>query len=288
MNVINTTEKQIPPAGIRNMVGGDEEKVSFDSQHVETTDGGGEVKMVDNNRRLPLTGPGGPGGSGETGGPGGPDGREEAERMTLTKIDDMWLTEDQLPKKMRSKTGDEEGKIMRGSPGMLDSRYHWPNRILYYHLADWFSSRQRQQIETALWRLERKIGSNCVKFRRSNRWDAVQVRQGDGCGAQVGYVGSRYYQQMSLARGCFRSGTIQHEFLHSLGIYHTQNRWDRDRYVDVLSWKIIPRKKRNFYKQPKSEADSFGLPYDYSSIMHYGGSSFANNKNYPTIVTKDH
>ena len=208
--------------------------------------------------------------------------------MTLTKIDDMWLTEDQLPMKMRSKTGGEEAKIMRGSPGMLDSRYHWPNRILYYHLADWFSSRQRQQIETALWRLERKIGSNCVKFRRSNRWDAVQVRQGDGCGAQVGYVGSRYYQQMSLARGCFRrSGTIQHEFLHSLGIYHTQNRWDRDRYVDVLSWNIIPRKKRNFYKQPKSEADSFGLPYDYSSVMHYGGRSFANNKNYPTIVTKD-
>merc|ERR1711970_1527052 len=102
MNVINTTENQIPPAGIRNMVGGDEEKGSFDSQHVKPTDGGREVEMVDNNRRLPLTGPGGPGGSGGpagSGGPGGPDGREEAERMTLTKIDDMWLTEDQLPMK---------------------------------------------------------------------------------------------------------------------------------------------------------------------------------------------
>merc|ERR1712210_452907 len=151
MNVINTTEKQIPPGGIKNMVGGDEEKVSFDSQHVKTTDGGREVEMVDNNRRLPLTGPdgpGGPGGSDGSDGPDGPDGPDgldgpdgpdgpdgrEAERMTLTKIDDMWLTEDQLPMKMRSKTGDDEAKIMRGSPGMVDSRYHWPNRILYYHL----------------------------------------------------------------------------------------------------------------------------------------------------------
>ena len=92
---------------------------------------------------------------------------------------------------------------------------------------------------------------------------------------------------MSLGKGCFDSGTIEHEFLHSLGVHHTQNHWDRDNYVTILDWNIMPGKKHNFGKQRKSKADSFGLPYDYYSVMHYGGSDWSENKNYPTIVTRD-
>ena len=257
------------------MTRGDAEKVFFDAQHAKTTDRGGEVEMVDNDRHMHTTGPGGP---------GGPDGKEVAETMTLTKIDDMWLTEDQLP----MKTGAEEAGLNRGSPGLVERQHRWPNRILYYRLTGWFATWQRQRIEQTLQRLEQRIGSNCVKFRRSNRWDAVQIRQGDDCSAIVGYVRSRNQQRMSLGRGCWRRGTIMHEFLHSLGIHHTQNRWDRDRYVHINEWNVYPQEaKPNFWKQPKWRADSFGLPYDYYSVMHYHGSAFAYYKNYPTIVTKD-
>ena len=201
----------------------------------------------------------------------------------------MWLSEDQLPMKMRKKGGaGEEAEIMRGSPGKVNTRYHWPNKILYYHLADWFATWQRQRIETYLRRLERKIGPNCVKFRRSNRWDAVQIyqRKRDGCSATVGYLRGEN-QWMNLINGCFDSATIEHEFLHSLGIHHTQNHWNRNRYVDINWWNIQEDMKRNFWLQPKSEADSFGLPYDFDSVMHYHWNAWAKNKNYPTIITKD-
>merc|ERR1711970_1108421 len=307
-NMSSATENQIP-----SMTRGDEEKVLFDARQVETTDGGGEVEMMDNDRRLHTTGPGGPGGPdgkdvAETmtlttdeggkvemmdnnrrlhktgpGGPGGPDSKEEAETMTL--IDDMWLSEDQLPEKMRKKTGGEKAGLFRN--GKVDRRYRWPNKILYYRLIGWFSSRQRQRIEQTLRRLERRIGSNCVKFRKSNRWDAVKIRKGSKCSAAVGYKGSRTNQRMNLGSRCWGQGTIMHEFLHSLGIHHTQNRWDRDKYVQV-NFRNIPKKKRtNFEKQPKGKADFFRLPYDYDSVMHYGGKYFAHNPNIRTIVTKD-
>merc|ERR1712212_273663 len=191
----------------------------------ETTDGGGEVEMMDNDRRLHTTGPGGPGGpdgkevaetmtlttdeGGEVemmdnnrrlhktgpGGPGGPDEeKEEAETMTL--IGDMWLSEDQLPEKMRKKTGGEKAGLFRN--GKVNRRYRWPNKILYYSLTGRFSTWQRQQLKETLRRLERRIGSNCVKFRKSGRSDAVKIRQGSKCNAAVGYKGSSSKQHMSL------------------------------------------------------------------------------------------
>merc|ERR1711934_938523 len=273
-NMSSTTENQFPFGESRHTTRGDEEKVFF-----ETTDGGQEVEMMDNDRRLHTTGPGGP---------GGPDSKEEAETMTL--IDDMWLSEDQLPEEMRKKTGGEKAGLFRN--GKVNRRYRWPNKILYYRLTGRFSTWQRQQLEETLRRLERRIGSNCVKFRRSRRWDAhwdaVKIRQGSKCNAAVGYKGSRTKQRMSLGRKCWRRrGTIMHEFLHSLGIHHTQNRWDRDQYVQVNKWNVHPDNKHNFEEQPKREADFFGLPYDYDSVMHYRGSDFARNPNIRTIVTKD-
>merc|ERR1711936_207820 len=268
-NMSSTTENQFPFGESRHTTRGDEEKVFF-----ETTGGGGEVEMMNNDRRLHTTGPGGP---------GGPDGKEEAETMTL--IDDMWLSEDQLPEEMRKKTGGEKAGLFRN--GKVNRRYRWPNKILYYSLTGRFSTWQRQQLKETLRRLERKIGSNCVKFRMSTRWDAVKIRQGSKCNAAVGYKGSTN-QRMSLGRKCWRRrGTIMHEFLHSLGIHHTQNRWDRDKYVQVNKWNVHPDNKHNFEEQPKREADFFGLPYDYDSVMHYRGSDFARNPNIRTIVTKD-
>merc|ERR1712212_926770 len=242
-----------------------------------------------------LAGPGGadgPFGPGEAAGPGDYTyDKEEVEVLyedePLTKIDDMWLSEDQLPMKMRKKAGaGQEAEMMRGSPGKVNTKYHWPNKILYYHLAGWFTNRQRQQIESTVRRLERKIGSNCVKFRRSNRWNAVQIRREEDCSATVGYLRGRN-QRMSLSWHCFNQRTIEHEFLHSLGIHHTQNHWDRNRYVDINCWNIQSDMERNFWRQPKSEADSFGLPYDFDGVMHYPRWAWALNKNYPTIVTKD-
>jgi len=193
----------------------------------------------------------------------------------------MWLTDDQLPMKMRNNTLGED------YTGWVDTRYRWPEGILYYHLASRFTTSERQQIERTLRRLQQQIGSDCIKFRRSNRRDAVQVSTYGGCQATVGYMGwGSERQTMSLAWNCLKSGTIEHEFLHSLGLHHTQNHWDRDKYVDIQEQNIQTDHKQNFLKQTRSHADTFDLPYDYSSVMHYGEKDFSNNGQ-RTIVTKD-
>jgi len=224
------------------------------------------------------------------------DVKGRAGRMRMYKVDDMWLTEDQLPddgdEAMRRNTG--RNQIAR--QGKVNRRYRWPRKTLYYHLLeDEFGKWHIRKIERALASLEKRIGPNCVKFKKANRWkrNAVQVRQGDDCSATVGYIGDKRYQEMSLADWCFqwnqggRIGTIQHEFLHSLGIHHTQSRADRDKYVTVYKSRVQDGRWGNFKKNRESVAGSFGLPYDFRSVMHYHAFAFSKYRNYPTIVTKN-
>ena len=91
--------------------------------------------------------------------------------------------------------------------------------------------------------------------------------------------------------------------MHTLGFDHEQRRPDRDDYVEIQFDNIkkglqgflqtenvrkinvfcIPGTEQNF--AIKTDMETFGLDYDFQSLMHYDGMAFSNNKNY-TIVTK--
>ncbi|XP_055345375.1 astacin-like metalloendopeptidase [Paramacrobiotus metropolitanus] len=65
------------------------------------------------------------------------------------------------------------------------------------------------------------------------------------------------------------TGIIQHEILHALGFLHEHSRPDRDDYVTVNASNIVPGiDPRNWVKL--REMETFGLPYDLESVMHYG------------------
>ena len=93
---------------------------------------------------------------------------------------------------------------------------------------------------------------------------------------------------MSLASTCWLNpGTIEHEFLHALGLFHTHNRFDRDNYVQIV-WQNVqggPANK-NFWKHSPFESNYFGLPYDYLSVMHYRETDASKNGGV-TILTRD-
>ena len=104
---------------------------------------------------------------------------------------------------------------------------------------------------------------------------------------------------------CDDQDVIQHELLHSLGMHHTQKRWDRDNFIEILWENIYEDEKNNFSKMEnykdiyrryfcdgisdlecKEMWTYFPLKYDYYSIMHYSPYVFSKNDE-PTLKPKN-
>lgn len=118
---------------------------------------------------------------------------------------------------------------------------------------------------------------------------SLQREVDSGCFSSVGYQSGE--QQLNLApndlgKGCFRKGTIVHEFLHALGFFHMQSAADRDDYVTIVWENINPQHVHNFKKYNESVITHFGVKYDYESVMHYHKTAFSMNDE-DTIVPKD-
>jgi len=103
-----------------------------------------------------------------------------------------------------------------------------------------------------------------------------------GCNS---YVGMRNIcpQPVSMLPMCFTHSTIIHELGHAIGLLHTHQRSDRDEYINVHFENVDERYRRAFHKE------NYGrklVPYDTSSVMHYGSYTATNNRK-PTITLKN-
>merc|ERR1719309_1753268 len=134
---------------------------------------------------------------------------------------------------------------------VMDVFKHWSDGIIYYDM-------------------------RYMQFREAWTGPRVQVIQsGGGCWSYVGKEAKDTSpQELSLDDECLEEGIIQHEFLHAAGIGHTQNRPDRDQYVIIHKGNIVSCEKNNFEKYSETAFSYHGLPYDFDSVMHYGGEYF--------------
>ena len=205
------------------------------------------------------------------------------------QLDDMLLTEEQVPLALRATFGLPEvstDEMNFETAGRRDERYRWPERTLNYDLSQVVDPENKTLIIKTLNQLQNKF-DGCVMFREASTGNRVVVVDGDGCYSSVGF--NKYFerQDLSLSSGeCMYPAVIEHEFMHAIGVQHTHSRPDRDKYVTIINETIQANATDNFMKLKKDEYDTFELPYDYLSVMHYDSYAFSNGTG-RTILTKD-
>ena len=150
----------------------------------------------------------------------------------------------------------------------------WPSSTLIYWHASNLPQFMKNRIANAAREISNKTDLN-VRFYRDGDPHYVHIRyaEDNGCSAQVGYLrdSSRSIssQRMTLGKNCSQ-GTVMHEFLHSAGIHHEQNHWNRDRYIQVWFQSIIDDKEFNYTKISDADGGEYRDVVDRNSIMMYG------------------
>ncbi|GAB0087748.1 seminal metalloprotease 1 [Sergentomyia squamirostris] len=171
--------------------------------------------------------------------------------------------------------------------GLLNTRYRWPDNTLAYDFAADVNAEQRDWIELGLRNIS---GHTCLKFvKRTTQTDYVRVTtDATGCSSNVGRIGGMQSLKLKSnvpGSGCFRFGTVVHEFIHALGFHHSQAAYNRDDYV-IIKWENIEAgKENNFNLRDRTTTTMFDLDYDFGSVMHYSKTSFSINGQ-PTIVPR--
>jgi hypothetical protein len=94
-----------------------------------------------------------------------------------------------------------------------------------------------------------------------------------GFSSSVGMAGGEQFVQ--IGAHSWNRGTVCHEVGHAIGLFHEQQRDDRDTYVVINFNNINPADQPNFTKLPGGSTAKGA--YDFYSVMHYARDALSSN-----------
>ncbi|XP_040152821.1 zinc metalloproteinase nas-4 isoform X1 [Anopheles arabiensis] len=171
-----------------------------------------------------------------------------------------------------------------GRNGLSNTATRWPNGVVPFVISGNFDAKGMQLIEQAINEYHTKT---CIRFvpRMGEKNYVSFESSSSGCWSSVGMIGGKQAVNLQIPGCTTLVGTAIHEMMHALGFLHEQNREDRDDWVRIRYENIKAGTSNNFEKAKKGTTNSFGVAYDYASIMHYSSNAFSTNGN-PTIEAK--
>jgi hypothetical protein len=143
----------------------------------------------------------------------------------------------------------------------------WPGGIVHYQFDPAVTQQNRDRTRIAMNELETFCGVRFVP--RTNQAAFINVQNGTGNSSAVGRTGGQ--QNLNMVSWSFRY-IIIHELMHALGIWHEQQRPDRETFVTIVTANIQSGYSGNF--TIRNNSSSFG-PFDFESVMLYDDCSFS-------------
>ncbi|KAH9503506.1 Blastula protease 10 [Bulinus truncatus] len=162
----------------------------------------------------------------------------------------------------------------------------WTAATIPYSFANGhFDEKEQYMMRRSMTEWERYT---CMHFRAANGQDknSVRFQNGVGCNSQLGMVGG--IQDLNLqAPGCRFKGLYLHEIGHAIGLVHEHQLPDRDGYINILYHNVQPQMRVWFNKYAPDIVNQMKVPYEYSSVMHYGITAFSIDGQKQTISAID-